>query len=114
MFFFVIGDDLLPVSERMLDEKMFDAAMNANPEIREWALKNLEILRVRAAVEIKSKCAVAREWLIAHSGPDLVDDLAALDTYASSFDEKGYSMSAHVILRRACSILGQMERQSRH
>jgi hypothetical protein len=112
MVLFVIGNDLLPVPDSRLDEDSFDAAMNANAEIKEWTLRTLETLRIRAAVEVKAECAVAREWLIAHSGPELVDDLAALDTYTNSFDERGFTHSSHVIRRHACSILGQMERRS--
>jgi hypothetical protein len=109
---FVVGVDLQPVPDSRLDPDSFDAAMNANAEIKAWTLQTLETLRIRTAADIKAQCVLARERLIARSGPKLVDDLAALDTYADSFDAKGFTHSSHVIRRRACSILGQMERRA--
>jgi hypothetical protein len=85
----VIGDDLQPSPDLSCDEAAFNAAMNANPEITEWALRTLETARIRNATGIKAECVAAREWLKALGGPDLVFDLATLDAHTSSFDEKG-------------------------
>jgi hypothetical protein len=111
---FVIGPDLRPSPDLSDDETTFDAAMNANPEVKEWATKTLESARIRAVTEIKVECVVAREWLIARGDPDLVDDLATLDAYAAGFDEKGITSATSTIRLRASCILGQMRRQTRH
>ena len=114
MVLFVIGADLQPQPDHMLDEALFNAAINANQEIKEWTLQTLEILRVRGAAERKAECAVAREWLIACGGSNLVDDLATLDAYSSSFDEKGFTNATHTVRLRASSILHQMSWGTRH
>jgi hypothetical protein len=114
MVLFVIGADLRPSPDLSDDEAAFDAAMNANPEVKEWAMKTLETARIRAIAEVKVECVVAREWLIARGDPDLVDDLATLDAYAAGFDEKGITSAPDAIRRRAASILAQMRRQTRH
>jgi hypothetical protein len=109
MVLFVIGADLRP-SPDLSD----DAAMNADPEVKEWAMKTLETARIRAVAGIRAECIVAREWPIARGGPDLVDDLATLDAYAAGFDEKGFTSATSAIRLRASSILAQMRRQTRH
>src|SRR5260221_79832 len=66
MLLFVIGADRRPLPPRFSDEEdAFDAAMNANPEVKEWAIKTLETARIREVAKIKAECVVAREWLIA-------------------------------------------------
>jgi len=114
MVLYVIGADLRPSPDLSDDEAAFDAAMNANPEVKEWVIKTLEAARIRAVAEIKAECAVAREWLIARGDPDLVGDLAALDAYAAGFDEKGITSATSSIRHRASSILAQMRCQTRH
>lgn len=114
MVLFVIGADLRPSPDLSDDEVAFDAAMNANPVVKEWAMKTLETARIRAVAEIKAECVVAREWLIARGDPDLVDDLATLDAYAAGFDEKGITSATSAIRLRASGILAQMRRQTRH
>jgi hypothetical protein len=114
MILSVIGDDLQPSPDLSCDEAAFNAAMNANPEITEWALKTLETARIRNATGIKVECVAAREWLKALGGPDLVDDLATLVAYASSFDEKGFTNATHAVRLRASSILHQMSWGTRH
>ena len=102
---FMIGGDLLPSPDLSEDEDAFNAAMNANPEIKEWATNTLEASRIRSVNGIKADCAVAREWLIACGGPDLADDLATLDAYAAGFGEKGFTTAPDAIRRRASKIL---------
>jgi hypothetical protein len=114
MVLFVIGVDLRPSPDLSDDEAAFDSAMNADSEVKEWAIKPLETARIRAVAEIKAECVVAREWLIARGDPDLVNDLAALDAYAAGFDEKGITSATSAIRHRASSILGQMRCQTRH
>jgi hypothetical protein len=114
MVLFVIGADLRPSPDLSDDAAAFDAAMNADPEVKEWAMKTLETARIRAVAGIRAECIVAREWLIARGGPDLVDDLATLDAYAAGFDEKGFTSATSAIRLRASSILAQMRRQTRH
>jgi hypothetical protein len=94
MVLFVIAADLRPSPDLSDDEAAFDAAMNANPEVKEWAMKTLETARIRPVAEIKAECVVAREWLIARGDPDFVDDLATLEAYAAGFDEKGITSAA--------------------
>ena len=110
----VIGADLRPLPDLSDDEAAFDAAMNANSEVKEWAMKTLETARIRAVAEIKAECVVAREWLVARGNPGLVDDLATLDAYVAGFDEKGITSATSAIRGRASSILAQMRRQTRH
>jgi len=114
MVLFVIGADLRPSPDLSDDKAAFDAAMHADPEVKEWAIKTLETARIRAVVEIRAECLVAREWLIARGDPDLVDDLATLDVYAAGFDEKGITSATSAIRLRASSILARMRRQTRH
>jgi hypothetical protein len=114
MVLFVIGADLRPSPDLSHDEAAFDAAMNANPEVKRWALKTLETARIRAVTEIKAECVVVREMLVARGDPDLADDLATLDTYAAGFDEKGVTSAPSAIRRRAASILVQTLNQTRH
>jgi len=115
MILFVIDADRRSISpEFSEDEDEFDTAMNANPEVKEWAMKTLETSRIRAVAEIKAECVVARERLIARGDPDLVDDLATLDAYAAGFDEKGITSATPAVRRRASSILAQMRRQTLH
>jgi hypothetical protein len=109
-----VGADLRPSPEYLDDEAAFDAAINANPEIKEWAMKTLETSRIRAATEIKAECVVAREWLIARGSPGLLDDLAALDEWAASFDEKGFTCAPFAIRFIGSGILTQMRSQTRH
>jgi hypothetical protein len=110
----VIGADLRPSPDLSDDEAALDAAMNANPEVKEWVMKTLETARIRAVAEIKAECVVAREWLVARGNPGLVDDLATLDAYVAGFDEKGITSATSAIRLRASSILAQMRRQTRH
>jgi hypothetical protein len=114
MILFVIGADLQPSPDLSCDEAAFNAAMNANPEVKEWAMKTIEIARIRGVAEIKAECVVAREWLIACSDPNLIDDLATLDAYAAGFDENGITSAPSAIRLRASSILAQMRRQTKH
>jgi hypothetical protein len=114
MVLFVIGTDLWPSPDFSGDEAAFDAAMNANPEVREWVLRTLRTARVRAVAEIRAECAAAREWLMARGDPDLVDDLAMLDLYAAGFDEKGVNGVTSARRLRASGILARMRRQTRH
>ena len=74
---FVIGADLQP--DLSCDEAAFNDAMDANPEVREWARKTIETARIRAVAEIKAECVVARQWLTERAGPELADELAILD-----------------------------------
>jgi hypothetical protein len=113
MVLFVIGVDLQPSPDLSCDMAAFDTAMNANSEIEEWAMKTLEIGRIRRVAEIKADCVVARELLIACSSPDLIDDLATLDAYAAGFIETGITSAPHDIRLRASSILARMDRQTR-
>src|ERR1700730_14013180 len=53
MVLFVIGADLRPSPDLSDDEAAFDAAMNANQEVKEWAVKTLELSRIRMATEFK-------------------------------------------------------------
>lgn len=114
MVLFVIGSDLRPSPDSSDDEAAFDAAMNANPEVKEWAMKTAETARIRAVAEIKVECVVARQWLIERDDPDLADNLVTLDAYAAGFDETGSTSATSAIRRRASSILAQMLRQTRH
>ncbi len=114
MVLFVIGADLRPSPDLSDDEAAFDSVMNADLEVKEWAVKTLETARIRAVAEVKAECVVAREWLIARGNPGLVDDLATLDVYAAGFDEKGITSAASAIRHRASSILAQMRCQTRH
>jgi hypothetical protein len=114
MVLFVIGPDLWPSPDLSDDEAAFDAAMNANPEVKEWATKTVETARIRAVAAIKAECAVARQWLIERGDPNLVDNLATLDAYAAGFDETGITSATSAIRLRASSILAQMFRQTRH
>jgi hypothetical protein len=109
----VIGADLRPSEDLSCDEVAFNAAMNASPEIKEWATKTLETARMRAVAEIKAECVVARERLIARGDPDLLDDLATLDAYVAGFNEKGITSATSSIRFRASSILAQVRRQTR-
>ncbi len=108
----VIGADLRPYPD-LPDEAAFDAAWNANPEISEWARKTQEIARVRSAAETRAKCRIAREWLVARGGPDLVGDLAALAAHAAGFDEQGFTRASIDVRHRAAHILSQLSRQMR-
>lgn len=110
----VIGADLQPSSNLSDDEASFEAALNANTEVKEGALKTLETARIRTAAEIKTECIVAREWLIARGDPDLSGDLASLDAYAAGFDERGFTRATSAIRLRATGILARMDRQTRH
>jgi hypothetical protein len=114
MVLFVIGADLRPSPDLSDDEAAFDAAMNANPEVKEWAMKTVKTARIRVVAEIKAECVVAREWLMARGDPDVVDDLATLDAYVAGFDEKGITSATSALRLRASSILAQMRRQTRH
>jgi hypothetical protein len=114
MVLFVIGADLQTSHDLSNDEAAFNAAMNASPEIKEWATKTLETARIRAVAEIKAECVVARERLIARGDPDLIDDLATLDAYVAGFGENGITSATPAIRYRASSILAQMRRQTRH
>jgi hypothetical protein len=105
---FMIGGDLLPSPDLSEDEGAFNAAMNANPEIKQWAASTLEASRIRSVNEIKAEWVVAREWLTARGGPDLADDLATLDAYAAGFGEKGFTTAPDAIRRRASKILTDM------
>jgi hypothetical protein len=110
MVLFVIGADL----QTSHDETAFNAAMNASPEIKEWATKTLETARIRAVAEIKAECVVARERLIARGDPDLIEDLATLDAYVAGFGDNGITSATPAIRYRASSILAQMRRQTTH
>jgi hypothetical protein len=110
----VIGADLRRSEDLSFDEAAFNAAMNASPEIKEWATKTLETARIRAVAEIKAECVVARERLITRGDPDLVEDLATLDAYVASFNEKGITSAPDSIRFRASRILSQMRRQTTH
>jgi hypothetical protein len=90
----------------------FDAAMNADPEVRAWALKTLESARIRRATEFKAECAAAREWLIERSYPDVEDDLAVLDAYVAGFDATGRTSASADIRFKASGILAEMPRQT--
>jgi hypothetical protein len=114
MVLFVIGADLQTSHDLSNDEAAFNAAMNASPEIKEWAMKTLETARIRAVAEIKAECVVARERLIARGDPDLMDDLATLDAYVAGFNEKGVTSAPDSIRFRASSILSQMRRLTMH
>jgi hypothetical protein len=114
MVLFVIGADLRTSHDLSNDEAAFNAAMNASPEIKEWATKTLEAARIRAVAEIKAECVVAGERLIVRGDPDLVDDLATLDAYVAGFDEKGITSATPAIRLRASSILAQTRRQTTH
>ena len=109
---FVIGTDLRP--DLSCDEAAFNDAMNANPEVREWARRTTETARIRAVAEIKAECVVARQWLTEQAGPDLADDLATLDAYAAGYDAKGFTSAPRDIRLRASAILAQILRQTRH
>jgi hypothetical protein len=95
------------------DDAEFNEAMNASPEIKEWAIQTLETARIRAVAEIKAECVVARDRLIARGDPDLIDDLATLDAYAGGFNEKGISSATCAIRFRASSILARVRRERR-
>jgi hypothetical protein len=114
MVLFVIGADLWTSHDLSNDEAAFNAAMNASPEIQEWAKKTLETARIRAVAEIKAECVVARERLIARGDPDLVEDLATLDAYVVGFNEKGITSAPDAIRFRASSILSQTRRLTVH
>jgi hypothetical protein len=114
MVLFVIGADLQTSHDLSHDETAFNAAMNASPEIKEWATKTLETARIRAVAEIKAECAVARERLIVRGDPDLVDDLATLDAYVAGLGDNGITSATPAIRYRASSILAQMRRQTTH
>jgi hypothetical protein len=114
MILFTIGPDLKTSPDLSCDEAAFNAAMNADPEVEEWATKTIETARIRGVAEIKAECVVAREWLIACTDPDLMDDLATLDAYTAGFDEKGITSAPSAIRLRASSILARMRRQTRH
>ena len=111
---FVIGADLQISHDLSNDEAAFNVAMNANREIKEWAVKTLETARIRAVAEVKAECVIARERLVARGDPDLVDDLATLDAYVAGFDEKGITSATPAIRLRASSILGQIRRHTSH
>ena len=113
MILIVIGPDLQSQPPSVSEDKVaFAAAMNASPEVREWAIKTLETKRLRMVAEVKAECVAARAWLIARADPDLADDLATLDAYGAGFDAKGYTRAPVSIRRRAASILSQMRRQT--
>jgi hypothetical protein len=114
MVLFVVGANMRPSPDLSDDEAAFDAAMNANPEVKEWAMKTLNTARIRRVSEIKAECVVAREWLVARGEPDLVEDLATLDAYVAGFDEMGITSAPAATRLRAVSILEQMRRQTRH
>ena len=103
-----------PSEDLSFDEAAFDAAMNANPEVKEWATRTLETARIRAVAEIKAECIVARERLIARGNLDLVEDLATLDAYVAGFNEKGITSAPDAIRFRASSILSQMRKLTMH
>lgn len=77
-------------------------------------MKTLVASRIRPAAEIKAECVVAREWLIARGSPGLLDDLATLDAWAVSFDEKGFTSAPSAIRYIGSGILMQMRSQTRH
>jgi hypothetical protein len=108
---FVIGDDLRPSEDLSVDEAAFNAAMDADPEVREWALRTVEAARIRAVTDIKAECVTTREWLAVRGAPSLEDDIAALDTYVAAFDERGRNSAIPAIRHRAIDILFQMRRQ---
>ena len=45
---FIIGGDLLPSPDLSDDEGAFNAAVNANPEIKQWATNTLEASHIRS------------------------------------------------------------------
>lgn len=114
LILFVIGSDLQPLSLLSDSGAAFEAAMNADPDIKEWAEKTLETLRIRRAAEIKAECVVARAWLIGLGGSDLANDLAALDAYVAGFDKNGFTNVTDAVRRRASGILHQMSWGTRH
>ena len=115
MVLFVIGADRRPIPPHFSDdEDAFDAAMNANPQVKEWAINTLGTAGIRAVAEIKAECVVARERLIVRGDPDLVDDLATLEAYVAGFNEKGITSATPAVRFRASSILAQMRRQTTH
>jgi hypothetical protein len=107
-----IGADLQSSPGQLGDEAWFDAAIRASPEFKEWALGTPETVRLRAATEIKADCAAAREWLIERNSADLLDDLATLDTWAASFDEKGFTSASSAVRTIGSGILVQMRSQA--
>ena len=116
---FVIGADLQTSHDLSNDEAAFNAAMNASPEIKEWAVKTLGNKRTSRDLRRsdKAECVIKRVLsgqLVERGAPDLVDDLATLDAYVAGFDEKGITSATPAIRFRASSILGQMRRQTRH
>jgi hypothetical protein len=114
MVLFVVRANMRPSSDLSDDEAAFDAAMNADPEVKEWAVKTLETARICRVSEIKAECVVAREWLVERGAPDLVEDLATLDAYVAGFDEMVITSAPAATRLRAVGILDQMHRQTRH
>jgi hypothetical protein len=108
---FMIGADLR--AHVLDDEAELNEAMNASPDIKEWAILTLETARIRAVAEIKAECVVARDRLIARGDPDLIDDLATLDAYVAGFSEKGITSATCAIRFRASSILARVRRERR-
>jgi hypothetical protein len=45
LILFVIGADLQPSEDLTFDDTAFNAAMNADPEIRKWAIGTIEAAR---------------------------------------------------------------------
>jgi hypothetical protein len=113
LLLYVIGSDRQPV-EPTFPAPGLDAAIEADPELEEWAAKTQEAARLRDVAEIKAECVAAREWLTACGGPGLAADLATLDAYVAGFDAKGIASASRAVRLRAVDILAQMRRQTRH
>lgn len=108
----MIGTDLR--ADLSCDEAAFNDALNANPEVREWARRTTETARIRAVAEIRAESVVRREWLTERAGPDVADDVATLNAYAAGYDAKGFTSALGDIRLRASATLAQMLRQTRH
>jgi hypothetical protein len=110
----ILDETLRPCGDEVIDEDTFDAAMNSSSEMRTWVEQTATTLRLRNAAERIAECANAREWVVKQGGPHVAGDLATLDAYAASFDEKGFTNSAHDLRRRAIDILHEMTHGTRH
>jgi hypothetical protein len=110
----ILDETLRPYGIEVIDEDTFNVAMSSSPEMRTWVEQTLTTLRLRNAAERIAECVAARVWVVKQGGPHVAGDLATLDAYAASFDEKGFTNLAHDLRRRAFDILHEMTYGTRH
>lgn len=106
LYLFMVGEHGEAFDLRSIEgEQLATAATDADPELDAWVRQGLDVLRVQWAEETKADCAAARLLLLRRNGPDLKSDLATLDAYANSFDDRGIPRVSRAVRRRAVDIL---------